>query len=74
MDLAMPNLDGYSATRMLKSDPATASIPVVALTALAMRGDEDKAYAAGADGYLTKPIDRRALDGVLARFIASDRT
>lgn len=57
MDLAMPGMDGLEATRQLKANPATAGIPVVALTALAMRRDEAAAIAAGADAYVTKPFD-----------------
>jgi CheY-like chemotaxis protein len=65
-DLAMPGMDGFSVARTLKAEPGTAGIPLLAVTALAMRGDEQRAYAAGFDAYLTKPIDRRALDAVLA--------
>lgn len=61
MDLKMPVLDGWEATRRLKADPATASIPVVAVTAQAMAGDRERALAAGCDGYLTKPLDLRTL-------------
>jgi two-component system cell cycle response regulator len=57
MDVRLPGEDGLSLTKRLKSDPATASIPIVALTAYAMRGDEQAALAAGCNGYLTKPID-----------------
>ncbi|MCC7110121.1 MAG: response regulator [Deltaproteobacteria bacterium] len=71
MDLAMPGVDGYAATRQLKADPATAAIPIVALTALAMRGDENKALAAGVDAYLTKPIERVALEQTLARLLGA---
>ena len=55
MDLALPNMDGWEATRQLKGDPKTRSIPVVALTAFAMRGDEEQARAAGCDDYIPKP-------------------
>jgi two-component system cell cycle response regulator DivK len=72
MDLALPGLDGWEATRRLKADAATKSIPVVALTAFAMRGDEERARAAGCDDYLAKParpaairaVVKRSLDGV----------
>ncbi len=69
MDLAMPGKDGYAATRELKADPATRRIPVVALTALAMRGDEERAIEAGVDAFLTKPIDRAKLEEIVARFV-----
>jgi CheY-like chemotaxis protein len=69
MDLAMPRKDGYTAARELKAEPGTAEVPIVALTALAMRGDEAKALAAGIDAYLTKPIDRGALEATVDRFL-----
>ena len=56
MDIQLPGMDGYAATRLLKADPATAGIPVCALTAHAMKGDEQKARLAGCDGYLAKPL------------------
>jgi CheY-like chemotaxis protein len=65
MDLKMPGLDGWEATRRLKSDPATAAIPIVAVTAQAMPGDRDRAFRAGCDGYLTKPLDIPALIAML---------
>jgi CheY-like chemotaxis protein len=60
MDIGLPGMDGLEATAILKGDPATAGIPVVAATAHAMIGDEEKAFAAGCDGYITKPIDTQA--------------
>src|SRR2546422_6603702 len=59
MDIALPGMDGLQATNILKQDPHTSHIPVVALTAHAMKGDADKALAAGCIGYITKPIDTR---------------
>ena len=57
MDLQMPVMDGRAATQILKSDPATRDIPVVALTALAMSGDRGNSLEAGCDDYISKPID-----------------
>jgi two-component system cell cycle response regulator DivK len=56
MDIQLPGIDGLQATRLLKQDDATRSIPVVALTALAMKGDEERIRAAGCDGYVAKPL------------------
>jgi two-component system, cell cycle response regulator DivK len=56
MDLSMPVMDGWTATRMIKADPDLAAVPVIALTAHAMAGDRDRALEAGADDYITKPI------------------
>jgi two-component system cell cycle response regulator DivK len=71
MDVGLPGMDGWQATRTLKSDPATQGIFIIALTAHAMSGDRDKALAAGCDGYESKPIDFTALfskvDELLAR-------
>jgi two-component system cell cycle response regulator DivK len=72
MDLHMPGVTGYEAARRLKADPATARIPIVAITAQAMRGDEAEARAAGCDGYLTKPLDGRAFLQTLRRFLPAE--
>jgi two-component system, cell cycle response regulator DivK len=69
MDLSLPVLDGWEATRRLKADPATASIPVIALTAHAMSGDENKAKMVGCDDFLTKPIDEDLLFAKLRRWL-----
>lgn len=61
MDVGLPGMDGWQATRALKSDPATAGIRIIALTAHAMSGDRDKAIEAGCDEYESKPIDFAAL-------------
>jgi CheY-like chemotaxis protein len=61
MDIQLPGMDGLTLTRRLKDDPATRDILVVALTAYAMKGDEERARAAGCDGYISKPIDTEAL-------------
>jgi CheY-like chemotaxis protein len=61
MDIQMPKMDGLEATRQLRANPATDAIPIVALTALAMRGDNERCIAAGANAYLSKPIDLRQL-------------
>jgi len=67
MDMSLPVLDGWEATRRVKAGDATRGIPVIALTAHAMAGDRDKAMAAGADDFDTKPID---LDRLLAKMEA----
>ncbi|MCC6996253.1 MAG: response regulator [Deltaproteobacteria bacterium] len=61
MDLQLPGADGLTITRQLKADPATRGIPIIAVTAFAMKGDDERALAAGCDAYVTKPIDTRGL-------------
>jgi two-component system, cell cycle response regulator DivK len=70
MDVQLPGITGYEATRRLKVDPATALIPVVALTAQAMRGDEARATEAGCTAYLTKPLDARVFRELLHRLLS----
>jgi len=67
MDIQLPGMDGLTLTRRLKADATTSDILIVAMTAYAMKGDEQRALEAGCDGYLAKPIDTRALPGFLAR-------
>jgi CheY-like chemotaxis protein len=71
MDLSLPGMDGLTATRMLKREPRTRGVPVLALTAHAMRGDDAIAFEAGCDGYLTKPIDTRTFCQTIATFLAN---
>lgn len=61
MDMQLPGMDGLAATALLKKDPATAAIPVIALTALAMKEDREKTRAAGCDAYIAKPLRYQAL-------------
>ena len=73
MDIELPGMDGLTFTRMLKASPTTSHIPVIAVTASAMRGDEDKALAAGCDCYITKPINTRELPSQIADFLSRHR-
>src|SRR5512132_555459 len=68
-DIQMPGMDGLEMTRRIKADPRNRDILVVALTALAMTGDEEKAVEAGCDGYITKPIDTRALGDRIREYL-----
>jgi CheY-like chemotaxis protein len=70
MDLQLPGVDGLELTKQLKADPATREIIVIAVTAYAMKGDQDRAIAAGCDDYVTKPIDTRQLPETIARHLA----
>jgi two-component system, cell cycle response regulator DivK len=66
MDIQLPGMDGLQATALLKQDEATRAIPVIALTALAMKGDEERIRAAGCDGYIAKPLAYRGFLAVIA--------
>jgi CheY-like chemotaxis protein len=74
MDVRLPGMDGLTATGILKGGEATRDIPVIALTAQAMKGDHEEALAAGCDAYLSKPIDTRELPKVVARVLARPRS
>lgn len=69
MDMSLPVIDGWEATRRLKANPATAAIPVIALTAHAMETDRERAMAAGCDDYDSKPVDLTRLLAKIARFL-----
>jgi len=69
MDIGLPGMDGLTLTRQLKDVQALRGTPIVALSAFAMKGDEQKALAAGCDGYITKPIDTRAFPGQVSKFL-----
>ena len=71
MDLSLPVIDGWEATRQIKADPATQAIPVIALTAHAMAGDEQKALEAGCDDYDTKPVNFSRLQGKIGNLLGS---
>ena len=68
MDIQLPGMDGLEATRIIKSDPLLKNIPVVALTGFAMQGDKERAVDAGCDGYITKPIEVKAVISKIASF------
>jgi len=69
MDMSLPVLDGWEATKQLKADPATAGIPVIALTAHAMDSDRQKAIAAGCDDFDTKPVELARLLGKIEELL-----
>jgi two-component system cell cycle response regulator DivK len=73
MDIQMPGVDGLALSRRLKADLATKDIIIVALTAYAMKGDSERALAAGCDGYVAKPIDTRALPGIIVTYLNGPR-
>lgn len=73
MDISIPLIDGWEVTRVLKGDPATARIPIIALTAHAMPGDRERALEVGCDGYLAKPCEPRAVLAEVNRLLAAAR-
>jgi two-component system cell cycle response regulator DivK len=73
MDMRLPELDGWEATRRIKSGPETESIPIIALTAHAMAGDREQALAAGSDDYDSKPIDLKRLLGKIEALLDPQR-
>lgn len=74
MDIRLPGVDGLELTRRLKADPTTRAIVVIAVTAYAMKGDEERMLAAGCDGYLAKPLESDVLVGAVARYLGAGRT
>jgi two-component system, cell cycle response regulator DivK len=73
MDIQMPGMDGMTAGTLLKGDPATSGLKIIALTSFSMRGDQEKFMAAGFDGYLSKPIDTREPPGLVKRWLEEGR-
>ena len=69
MDIQLPLLDGYEATRRIKSDPALRAIPIIVVTSYALSGDESKARAAGCDAYITKPYSPRAILAKIREYV-----
>jgi CheY-like chemotaxis protein len=73
MDIQLPGIDGYEALRMLRQNPQLDSVPVVAVTAFAMREDRERASRAGFDGYLSKPISVRSLPSQVHEYLSNGR-
>lgn len=71
MDMMMPDMDGYEAIRVIKHDPALSDIPIVAVTAQAMTGDREKCLRAGADAYVSKPVNMDVMLGLLKKYLKS---
>jgi two-component system, cell cycle response regulator DivK len=74
MDVQLPGMDGLTATALLKSDPATAHIPIIALTAMAMKDDEEKCKKAGCDAYIAKPLRHAELYSTIDRLLSLQAT
>jgi two-component system cell cycle response regulator DivK len=71
MDVQLPGMDGLAATALLKHDPVTAAIPVIAVTALAMKADEERSHIAGCDAYIAKPVRYKELYAEINRLLGS---
>ena len=74
MDIQMPRMDGKTAGGMLKGDPATSGLKIIALTSFAMQGDQEKFLAAGFDGYLSKPINTLELPGLVKQWLKKEQS
>lgn len=72
MDMQLPGMDGLAATAVLKSDPVTMAIPVIALTAMAMKADQERARAAGCDAYIAKPLRYKELYEVIEQLLTGN--
>ena len=72
MDISIPIIDGWEATQVLKHDPSTRNIPIIALTAHALASDREKAMEVGCDGYLAKPCEPRAVVAEVQRFLGKN--
>ena len=73
MDIQLPGMDGLEITRQLRSDLKYKNVVILAITAYAMRGDEEKALSAGCDGYISKPIDTRTLPALIDKYLRLGR-
>ena len=74
MDIQLPGMDGLAATTILKKDPGTAAIPIIALTAMAMKEDREKTLEAGCDAYITKPLRYKDLYDAIVRLLSPTAT
>ena len=74
MDIQLPGMDGLTLTKLIKSDPEKKSILIIALTAYVMKGDDQKALAAGCDGYIPKPIDTNTLPTLLVEYLKKSKS
>ena len=73
MDIQLPDVDGLQLTREFKADPGLSSIPIVAVTSYAMKGDRQRAVGAGCDGYITKPIDTKQFPIEIQKYLRGER-